>query len=221
MIPPTAISTPKMLLSATARPLAIQPRATMEQVLRWPTTVLETGPVCATMKNWDRLIREAKHPDCDGLVRTCYFVEKQEYTYQHYQRPPRQRHLTPHRERVHERDHIEQQERRNRSLVEEQLHAVHLQLLVIATDPDGVQRGGEDAREGEDYAQRAGGLDVRVVGRQAIVVGDHADTEAGRDEGEDGIHRQGCAVEDEVHECHGGCEHDAGHLVECDGREGQ
>lgn len=63
MIPPIAINTPITDLSPTARPEVIQPRATMEQVLTWPTTVLETGPVWAMMKNWDMLIMQAKNPD--------------------------------------------------------------------------------------------------------------------------------------------------------------
>lgn len=45
------------------RPETNQPRATMVQVFRWPTTVLETAPVCAMMKNWEMLMREAKKPD--------------------------------------------------------------------------------------------------------------------------------------------------------------
>lgn len=35
----------------------------MVQVLTWPTTVLETGPVCAMMKNWEMLMSAAKQPD--------------------------------------------------------------------------------------------------------------------------------------------------------------
>ena len=35
----------------------------MVQVLTWPTTVLETGPVWAMMKNWEMLMSEAKAPD--------------------------------------------------------------------------------------------------------------------------------------------------------------
>jgi hypothetical protein len=50
-------------LSLTARPEVIHPRATMEHVFTWPTTVLDTGPVCAMMKNWDMLITQAKKPD--------------------------------------------------------------------------------------------------------------------------------------------------------------
>jgi hypothetical protein len=50
-------------LSPTARPDVTQPRATMEHVFTWPTTVLETGPVCAMMKNCDMLMMQAKNPD--------------------------------------------------------------------------------------------------------------------------------------------------------------
>lgn len=66
MIPPMAMKTPITDLSPTARPEVIQPRATMEQVFTCPTTVLETGPVWAMMKNWDMLIMQAKKPDWEG-----------------------------------------------------------------------------------------------------------------------------------------------------------
>ena len=58
-----ATNTPRTDLSPTARPDVSQPRATIEQVLTWPTTVLDTGPVCAMMKNWDMLIMQAKKAD--------------------------------------------------------------------------------------------------------------------------------------------------------------
>lgn len=63
MIPPTATKTPMADLSRTALPELSQPRATIEQVFTCPTTVLETGPVCAMMKNCDMLIMNAKNPD--------------------------------------------------------------------------------------------------------------------------------------------------------------
>ncbi len=63
MIPPMAMKTPTTDLSPTARPDVTQPRATMEHVFTWPTTVLETGPVCAMMKNCDMLMMQAKNPD--------------------------------------------------------------------------------------------------------------------------------------------------------------
>tara|TARA_R110002060_G_scaffold10433_3_gene15507 strand:- start:990 stop:1181 length:192 start_codon:yes stop_codon:yes gene_type:complete len=63
MMPPMAMKTPTMDLSPTARPEVIQPSATMEQVLTCPTTVLDTGPVWAMMKNWEILITQANKPD--------------------------------------------------------------------------------------------------------------------------------------------------------------
>ena len=63
MMPPIAMKTPITDLSPTARPDVSQPKATMEQVLTCPTTVLDTGPVCAMMKNWDILIMQANMPD--------------------------------------------------------------------------------------------------------------------------------------------------------------
>lgn len=63
MMPPMAVNTPRIDLSAMARPEVIQPSATMVHVLTWPTTVLETGPVWAMMKNWEMLMSAAKPPD--------------------------------------------------------------------------------------------------------------------------------------------------------------
>ena len=63
MIPPMATKTPITDLSPTARPDVTQPKATIEQVFTCPTTVLDTGPVWAIMKNCDMLIMHAKNPD--------------------------------------------------------------------------------------------------------------------------------------------------------------
>lgn len=57
------MTTPSTDLSATARPEESQPRATMVHVFTWPTTVLDTGPVWAMIKNWDILIMQAQKPD--------------------------------------------------------------------------------------------------------------------------------------------------------------
>lgn len=63
MMPPMATTTPMTALSPTARPEDNQPSPTIEQVFTCPTTVLETGPVCAMMKNCDMLMMQAKRPD--------------------------------------------------------------------------------------------------------------------------------------------------------------
>lgn len=63
MMPARAMSRPRTHMSATARPEESQPRTTMMHVLLWPTTVLETGPDCAMMKNWETLMRTARAPD--------------------------------------------------------------------------------------------------------------------------------------------------------------
>jgi hypothetical protein len=63
IIPPTAMRIPITDLSAAPRPETAQPSATIVQVFTWPTTVLDTGPVCAMMKNWDMLMVQAKRPD--------------------------------------------------------------------------------------------------------------------------------------------------------------
>lgn len=62
------MKTPMILLSPIARPLVIQPSATIEQVFTCPTTVLDTGPVCAIIKNCDILIREANPPLCNDYL---------------------------------------------------------------------------------------------------------------------------------------------------------
>jgi hypothetical protein len=51
IIPPMATKTPRTDLSPTDRPDVAQPSATMVHVFKCPTTVLETGPVLAMMKN--------------------------------------------------------------------------------------------------------------------------------------------------------------------------
>lgn len=45
IMPPTAIRTPRIDLSPTDLPDVIHPKATMRHVFKWPTTVLDTGPV--------------------------------------------------------------------------------------------------------------------------------------------------------------------------------
>lgn len=129
--------------------------------------------------------------------------------------------LGPDGEGVDEGDCVEEHERRDRGLVEEQLHGVHLELLAVRRDPHGVQRGREDAAEREEDANARGGLDLLIRGREGIVVRGHADAEAGGDESVDGVARERGAVEHEVHEGHGGGEQDAGDLVEGHGGEGQ
>ena len=69
MIPPTAINTPMTDLSPTDLPDVAQPSATIVQVFRCPTTVLDTGPVWATMKNCEILIKDANRPDWDPSVK--------------------------------------------------------------------------------------------------------------------------------------------------------
>lgn len=130
-------------------------------------------------------------------------------------------HGAPHRERVGKGDHVEQQEGRDGRLVEQQLHAAHLQLAVVAGDPDGVQRGSEDARKGEDDAQTARRLDVDVGRGQRVVVTDHTDAGARGNQRQHGVQGERGLVQDEVHEGHAGGEQDAGDLVEGDGREGE
>ena len=48
----------------TKEALASNVVPTTKQVFTCPTTVLLTGPAPIMMKNWDRLIKEAKNPLC-------------------------------------------------------------------------------------------------------------------------------------------------------------
>src|SRR3569833_466631 len=68
MMPPSATKTPRTDLSPIALPDVAHPKATMVHVLTWPTTVLDTGPVCAMMKNCEMLIRDANSPDCNAML---------------------------------------------------------------------------------------------------------------------------------------------------------
>lgn len=129
--------------------------------------------------------------------------------------------LGPDGEGVDEGDCVEEHERGDGGLVEEELHGVHLELLAVGCDPDGVEGGGEDTAEGEEDTDAGGSLDLLIGRGEGIVVRRHADTQAGGDERVDSVARQRSAVEHKVHERHGGGEQDAGDLVEGDGGEGQ
>jgi hypothetical protein len=61
-MPTIASMIPKMPRSLALRPLKTHPRATIEQVFMWPTTVLLTAPAPAMMKNCEILMRLAKTP---------------------------------------------------------------------------------------------------------------------------------------------------------------
>ncbi len=232
MMPPMAMSTPTTLLSPTARPDVIQPRATIEHVLTWPTTVEETGPVWAMMKNWDMLIMQAKKPDCFEVSYPVYRHWMQfkgrgaldcsvKGAYHEYHKPAVGRYLGPNREGIHERNNIKQHKRSQRCLVKEQLHAVHLELLVIARNPNRIQRTGKNPRKCKDNPQAARRLDIRICSRQRIVIRYHSHTQARRNQSDDGIFRQCRFVENEVHERNNWREEDSSHLVEGYGREGE
>lgn len=62
-MPESAMATPSTDLSTIARPEVTQPNVTTVHVFTWPTTVLDTGPVCAMIKNWEMLIIQAQNPD--------------------------------------------------------------------------------------------------------------------------------------------------------------
>lgn len=142
-------------------------------------------------------------------------------TYQENHQPAVQRDVSEIGELVDEWNDVEEHEGAPGRLVEEQLHAVHLELPMVAPDPDGVKRRGEYTRERKDDPERRRGLYGGVTGGLRIVVRHERDAEAHRHEGVDGRAGQAGAVEDEVHEGDGRGEEDAGELIEGDRGEGE
>ena len=59
-------------------------------------------------------------------------------SYHHNHDPSINWHLRPCWESVHERNDVKKHESCQRCLVEQQLHTVHLELLVVAGNPDGI-----------------------------------------------------------------------------------
>lgn len=142
-------------------------------------------------------------------------------TYDEDEDPARESDLGPYGEAVDPRDEVEEHEGRDRGLVVQELHAGHLELAVVAADPNGVERGGEDAKEGEDDTNHGGRLDGRVPGRAGVVVRDDSDAGTGGDQREHGTGGELSPIEHEVHQSHARGEKDAGDLVEGDRGEGE
>jgi len=105
--------------------------------------------------------------DDEELRHVDYACEKSRH---HDHDPSIHWHLGPYWESVDKWDNIEQHKSCQRGLVEQQLHAVHLELLVVAGDPDRVERAGENSSESENNAQAARGLDFGICCRQRIIV---------------------------------------------------
>ena len=116
---------------------------------------------------------------------------------------------------------VEKHEGTPGGLVEEQLHAVHLQLSVVAADPNCIQGRGKHTAEGKEDAQGRGSLNLGVVGGERVVVRDDTYTHTDRDKSKNGLAGESGAVQDEVHERHDGSEQDSRKLVEGNGREGE
>lgn len=154
--------------------------------------------------------------DREGKGKESSSIKK---THQENHCPSVKRHFAPNGERVHERDDVQQHKCRYGGLVEEKLHRAHLQLAVVCADPDGVQGAGENTSEGEDDTQAAGRLHLGVRCWQAVVVADHAHTEASRNQGQEGIPRKGSLIQNKVHEGHAGRQENTGDLVEGDAGE--
>lgn len=147
--------------------------------------------------------------------------ERRKSTRHQYENPSVSWNLSPDWETIDERDNVKQHECRDWCLVEEQLHGVHLELLAVRCDPDGVEGGCKDAGEGEEDTEGRGGLDRLIGNWLGVVVRHHSNTGTSWDKCVDGIAWKSGLVEDKVHQRHGWSEHDAGDLVEGDGGEGE
>lgn len=116
---------------------------------------------------------------------------------------------------------VEQKDTTDGCLVQEELHTAHLELLMINSDPDGVESTCEDSEQGEDDPYRRGRLHLLIGGGQRVVIGDDGNPDAGGHEGVSGVTWHGGMIEDEVDQGHRRREEDAGDLIEGDGGEGQ
>src|SRR5690606_35708965 len=105
-------------------------------------------------------------------------------------------------------NNIEEDEGAPGGLVEEELQAVHLELAVVATAPDGIQGRRKDTGEGEDDSEWGRRLDVGVIDGLRVVVGDQSHPKADGDQGEYGLAGECGAVEDKVHQGDGGRQQD-------------
>lgn len=142
-------------------------------------------------------------------------------TYQKNQHPPIQRHLVQDGEVVGPRDDVQQQRRSKRSLIRQQLHAVHAELCMVESHPYRVNRTANDTAERKDHAQQGCLFAVVALMRQRVKVRGHSHSEADWNKGKDGRSRQGLLVQEEVDRGDRGREEDAADLVEGDGGVGE
>ena len=135
MMPTMAMTIPTTPKSLALFPLAIHPSATIKIVLTCPRTVLLTGPAPATMKNWEMLMRLASKPLCETsanrMVVSCF-------SYQQDHDPSSTSNVCQSWCLVRERYDVQQQKYTDWCLVEQQLHAVEFQFLLVSPNPYGV-----------------------------------------------------------------------------------
>ena len=123
------------------------------------------------------------------------------------------------RRRVCERYDIQQQKRTDRRLIEEKLHAVQVELLVIRPDPDSIQRACQHARKREEHSNRLRGLDLdsRPTHWPRVVIRHHDDATANRDEAVHGSPRDASAIEQQIDDRGQRCQQYPDDLIECHG----
>ena len=109
------------------------------------------------------LIREANTPDCDWIsIKSA--SSGMCATHHEDHDPATDLNRAPHGEGIDKRDNVEEEKGRDGRLIVEKLHARHLELPVVASNPDRVQRGRKNSREGEDNSQSRGGLNLGISG---------------------------------------------------------
>lgn len=127
------------------------------------------------------------------------------------------------REAVGPGDDVQQHRRSDRSLVREQLHAVHAEFGVVHSHPNRVYRTANDAAEREDHAEEGRLFAVVAFTGRRVEIRGHRYASADRNKRKDGRPWQRFLVQEEVESGDGRGEEDAADLVEGDGgvREGE
>ena len=129
--------------------------------------------------------------------------------------------MTPIGEVIGKGNDVEQEHAADGGLVEQELHAAHLELLVIHSDPHRVDCARHDADEGKDDADGRRGLDLLVGSGPRVVVRHNGDSQAHWHKSVRGVPRDGRMIEDEVDQGHRRRQEDPSDLIEGHGGEGQ
>jgi hypothetical protein len=113
--------------------------------------------------------------------------------------PLPRKHVAPDRESVGEEADEGEDHGTERDLVVQELHAAHLQLLVILRDPHGVDRARGYPRQGEAHTKHRDGFHSGMLGGwERVIVRYYSHTYAGRNESEGGQEWNPGAIEAEV-----------------------